>query len=259
MASIKCRHGGTEHRHESVYEVKQCVGAVAAAIDVEQTEHGLSRDILNLRPDDEQRKADRGPSAFEGVPGLAKLTRHPDQDAMDAEQAEMDALVQQAEREAEEAAYHAKMERDTYADPRKSAQCTGCGVQTGQNHTIGCPGDIFEKDPEPASEIGIYLLDGTYYKVQESQRGFLYAKKGMRGPRGLDGKAEWWWEYDKGTIKRLKNVHKITAEKASEFGKLWNVCVNCFKALTHEESMDRGYGPTCARNLGWPYDYNRKG
>lgn len=174
MASIKCMHGGVEHRHESVQAVRECVGAVAAYIDQPF-----------LEPD--------------------------------------------------------------YKSPERQAAATSTDVR--------------------AREPGIYLLDGNYYKVQQNREHTRsYAKRGVRTTEWVmdDKKGEqvskvkWHWEYDRGAIYSLRASHLLTHEQATEFGKLWSVCCNCFLELTHEESMDRGYGPKCAENYGWPYDHSRK-
>jgi hypothetical protein len=56
-------------------------------------------------------------------------------------------------------------------------------------------------------------------------------------------------------LRAIKAEYRMTAEQASAFGALYGVCCNCFRELTREESMRRGYGPTCAEKNAWPYDH----
>lgn len=103
-----------------------------------------------------------------------------------------------------------------------------------------------------ADSPGIYLVDETYYKVQFNQdKTRVYAKRGE-----MDGSGKWCWIYDKGAIYNIRQSHIITAEQASEFGKVHDCCINCSKDLSREESLRRGYGPKCAENHGWPYDHS---
>lgn len=181
MASITCRHGGTQHTHDSVLDVKICQGVVATAIDYERM--------------DQWREA--------------SVTTTPDP-------------------------FHSN----------KLNRATATAVAEREDTRVAF---VSEK----ASVVGIYLVNGDYYKVQKNREGTqLYAKKGAKSGD------KWSWRYAKGAIYNIKANHLLTSEQASEFGKLWSICINCFSELSREESMNRGYGPTCADNYGWPYDHS---
>jgi hypothetical protein len=130
-----------------------------------------------------------------------------------------DAEIQRREREADEAAAKYKMDRD-----------------------------------QTEVTVGIYLVVDSYYKVQLNRdKTRLYAKKGV-----MDEQGKWHWEYDRGAIYGIKASDKITAEEAKAFGDVHSNCINCFRDLTHPESVRRGYGPICADNYGWPYDHSAR-
>lgn len=219
MPSITCRHGGQQHTHYSVLEVKQCQGVVAAYID---RSHYTASDRLTSNPFGE---VDVAQARIDDI----------------AQDRAFDAEIQRREREEDEAVARYKADRDYTPVTRYSEQA--------------------ERQARPqsnpkADKPGIYLMDGQYYKVQAAREsGRLYAKVGVQ----THAERKWVWQYAKGAIYNIKASHLITPEQASEFGKLWSVCVNCLANLTHEESMERGYGPVCADNHGWPYDHNRKG
>lgn len=109
---------------------------------------------------------------------------------------------------------------------------------------------------EPAAE-GLYVKDGTIYKVVAAKlaTGRRYAKA-LMSPDSANEKRQ--WVFASGVVMNLKPEHKMTAEQAAQYGKLYGCCVNCASPLTHEESIDRGYGPDCADRFGWPYDHSRR-
>lgn len=121
--------------------------------------------------------------------------------------------------------------------------------------------DYRRKDNKPATE-GYYKMGDLYYKVVRAVHGSgnLYAKV-MIVIDKTDGSGDkkGRWDYVPGVIKQLDSSMALTPELAKEFGDLYAVCVMCGSTLTREESKDRGYGPTCADNNGWPYDHSRKG
>lgn len=231
MASIKCRHGGTEHRHSSVEETKKCVGVLAYEIDrkhermMERTGDYSHRtdsvgqalhEINTLGVDEHLRLEEK--RQFDAPRQIQAREGYTDEQYESA----FDMMVQRREREADEAAYRSK--------PDFSLS-------------------------DKVAEVGIYKVGDTWYKVVYNQtKTRLYAKRAVK-----DSDAKWHWEYDKGGIYNIKAHHKAKPEEAKQFGMIENCCVNCFKDLTREESVDRGYGPTCADNMGWPYDHSRKG
>lgn len=107
----------------------------------------------------------------------------------------------------------------------------------------------------PALEVdGIFYdaANDTVYKVQWNQpHTSLYAKQLME-----HGDGTFDWEYvGKGPLYKLTEADKLTAEKAAAFGKMYGVCVFCGLTLTHEASIEVGYGPVCAENHGLPWGH----
>ena len=45
----------------------------------------------------------------------------------------------------------------------------------------------------------------------------------------------------------------LTQDEASAFGRLHSFCCACGRDLDDDRSLAAGYGPVCARNLGWWY------
>ena len=98
---------------------------------------------------------------------------------------------------------------------------------------------------------GLYVLGDVIYKVQFNQtKTNLYAKQLVKY-----GENKYGWDYAGGApLYKLTEENAMTAEQAADFGKLYGICVNCGRTLTDEDSIHNGYGPTCAENLGWPYE-----
>lgn len=98
---------------------------------------------------------------------------------------------------------------------------------------------------------GMYLLDGTVYKVQESQQsGRLYAKALIdTGRVDSDGKPVFEFDYDagKGVASKLRASNMMTLAEAKEFGALYGVCCVCGRLLSDENSIAAGIGPICAQ------------
>jgi hypothetical protein len=107
----------------------------------------------------------------------------------------------------------------------------------------------------------------TVATVDETLVAGLYEKDGLvvkayltRGTKQMVGKVlteigeTWEWVYGgKKALSGLTAAHKLTAETAAKFGGNTGQCVNCLAELTDERSIHVGYGPTCAKNHGWPY------
>jgi hypothetical protein len=89
---------------------------------------------------------------------------------------------------------------------------------------------------------GVYLMNGTYYKVR-TQKGIAYAVKHTSSG----------WEYSKGSVRYLRQSHALTAEDAARFGHDFRQCVYCSRPLTDDRSMRAGYGETCAHTHGLPW------
>jgi len=94
-----------------------------------------------------------------------------------------------------------------------------------------------------ALEDGIYLVDGTVYKVQHAVHGSgnQYAKR-LEVASGERGR----FKYEAGAVKRIRPEHRMDLAKAKEFGAIYGVCCNCGATLTNEDSIEAGIGPVCA-------------
>lgn len=95
------------------------------------------------------------------------------------------------------------------------------------------------------AEDGIYFYEGRYVKVQVA----LYGS-GRRYTKVFDTDTES-WEREGNLLGKLKAEHKLTEEQAKRWGDLYGTCIKCGRALTDEESIDRGVGPICAEKLGF--------
>jgi hypothetical protein len=99
-------------------------------------------------------------------------------------------------------------------------------------------------DKPETGEEGVYFFEGEYYKVQRAVHGSgrLYSKK-------FDLASESWSRG--GSVSKLTDQYKITAEQAKAFGDLYGRCIRCSAILTEEESIERGAGPICAEKMGF--------
>ena len=97
------------------------------------------------------------------------------------------------------------------------------------------------------TEPGIYRHDGNFYRVRWNRaKTNLYAEQII----GSDDHAD--FMYAPGVAAKLTDADKLTWQEARDFGKAFNVCINCGHKLTDPPSLVQGYGPTCADNMGWP-------
>lgn len=96
---------------------------------------------------------------------------------------------------------------------------------------------------------GYYAKDGDVYKVRTSQKGNLYATV-LTSVETATGAVKGKWEYAAGTIGSLTADDAITVEQAAEYGHLHGFCAICGQTLTDPESVERGIGPVCAKNIG---------
>jgi hypothetical protein len=93
----------------------------------------------------------------------------------------------------------------------------------------------------PQVTEGLYIKDGTVYRVQRSKTGNLYAKRLV--PNGRKGQ----FVYAPGVTRTLTADDVLTAERAAEFGRVQVFCACCGLELDTEESRARGIGPVCFR------------
>lgn len=114
-------------------------------------------------------------------------------------------------------------------------------------------------NPQPAKAVeledGMYLLGGSYYKVQHAVHGSgkQYAKlavitgvdaNGVPVERDADA-YEVSFEYAPGVVAKLSPANKLTYEQAKEFGMIYGTCCRCGRTLTDELSIALGIGPVC--------------
>lgn len=106
------------------------------------------------------------------------------------------------------------------------------------------------KSAEAELEDGIYLVDGTVYKVYHTKHGAnqqVAKELVIDGPANLDRAS---FEYrGKRPLRKIKPEHRMTLEQAKEFGAVYGVCCECSTTLTREESIEAGIGPVCARKF----------
>lgn len=92
----------------------------------------------------------------------------------------------------------------------------------------------------PVTELGLYFLDGSVYKVVRSQMSNkLYAKK-------LDTETGN-WNYDAGYFQSLNADLKLTQEQAELFGSMHNRCACCGAWLEDIISVAYFVGPVCSK------------
>ena len=94
-------------------------------------------------------------------------------------------------------------------------------------------------------EDGMYMVDGTVYKVQHSLNSSRqYAKVADITDLG-DGNFEVSFAYARGAIAKIRPEHKMSYEQAKEFGALYGTCCCCGRTLSNELSIALGIGPVC--------------
>ena len=90
----------------------------------------------------------------------------------------------------------------------------------------------------PELEDGIYQVGDDVFKVYRTRNGHIATKHLTE-----DG-----FEYTgQRPLKSIKPEHRMTKEKAAEYGALYNTCINCQRTLTDEVSIAQGFGPICAQ------------
>ena len=100
--------------------------------------------------------------------------------------------------------------------------------------------------PQQSVAPGYYVKDESYFEVVLSKAGRAYAKQLNQRPSG-----SWGWDYAKGAVASLTESDRLTAEQAAEFGWMHGTCLRCCADLTVPESVSRGYGPVCAKKMGF--------
>src|SRR5690554_3742006 len=108
--------------------------------------------------------------------------------------------------------------------------------------------ELRKAQPAVGIEDGMYVLDGTIYKVQHAVHGSgnQYAKR-LVPPAQEGGRAT--FEYAPGVVRKLRPEHRMTMEQAKEFGALYGTCCQCGRDLTNEDSTEAGIGPICGSKV----------
>lgn len=108
--------------------------------------------------------------------------------------------------------------------------------------------ELRKAQPVVEIEDGMYVLDGTIYKVQHAVHGSgrQYAKRLV--PPAQEGDRAT-FEYAPGVVRKLRPEHRMTMDQAREFGALYGTCCQCGRVLTNEDSIEAGIGPICASKL----------
>ena len=100
--------------------------------------------------------------------------------------------------------------------------------------------------------LGMYYYEGKAYRARQSIfKGNFYVEELI-----LENGVKPHYQFVRGMVKNIGPEHKMSAEQAAMFSKAIGACTNCFRDLTANESLRRGYGPVCAARHGWPYDTN---
>lgn len=89
---------------------------------------------------------------------------------------------------------------------------------------------------------GFYLFNNSVFRVRISNSsGRPYALR-LDPDTGR-------FDYDRGTIFKLKTSMRLTLEQAAKLGAKWHRCCVCGAELTHPDSIESGIGPVCAERL----------
>lgn len=135
----------------------------------------------------------------------------------------------------------------------KKAASEAIGTLLGMPKLAGASA---EGKAQPAElEDGIYLKDGTYFKVYHAVHGSgSQVTKALVIVDNEDGTHSAEWDYrGRKPLHSLTAEHMLDQEAAAAFGKLYGFCVRCGRTLTREESLHVGYGKVCAGHQGWWY------
>lgn len=96
----------------------------------------------------------------------------------------------------------------------------------------------------------VHVIDGTYYRIHQSQGGgFLYGAV-WNGEKFVGPK---WDSRAKGLLKKVSKATLATAEQAAAFGHANDRCCFCATPIDTPESKSVGYGPKCAADRGLPW------
>lgn len=124
------------------------------------------------------------------------------------------------------------------------ATYNSAGAQLLQSVTQRLPVLIPSDEPKPSTsfepvEEGIYELDGAVYRVKWNKSHTRRYAEQMTGKTGR-------WVYAKGVIAQLRPEHKVSLDRAKEYGQTTGICMMCGRLLTNPTSVAEGIGPICA-------------
>lgn len=150
---------------------------------------------------------------------------------------------------------------------RYAASCASCGAQVPAEagelakgpsgwevrHVGACPAPASAPAPSDGYQPAkgdVHVLDGTYYRVHESQTsGYLYGAV-WNGAKFVGPRHD---ERAKGLLRRISSATLATAEEAAAFGHMHHRCCFCSTPIDTPESEAVGYGPKCAADRGLPW------
>ena len=99
-----------------------------------------------------------------------------------------------------------------------------------------------ERPTDGPVPVGFYLRDGVVYRVVKSRSSSNHYAKRLDPTTGR-------FEYAAGVIRTLTESDELSPEAAANLGHQYGICVCCGADLTDPESIERGIGPVCYRNL----------
>ena len=97
----------------------------------------------------------------------------------------------------------------------------------------------------PVTEVGMYRLGESIYRVKLSQAGRLYAMRFV--PEAVERASR--FVYEGGAIHRLSADNRMTLADAQAVGAQVGICCVCGRDLIVVENIERGIGPVCARRI----------
>lgn len=134
---------------------------------------------------------------------------------------------------------HAISKRDAshLIDELKATALGQSVSDNGFSRRRSASGDDWTRD-----DAGVYLHDGTVYRVYYGQNSERMLVKKMVGERGNHS-----WEYLGLAARFVNRDWRVSLEEAKAWGRLTETCIRCGADLDVPESVERGIGPKCAK------------
>ena len=101
---------------------------------------------------------------------------------------------------------------------------------------------VAQAPANPVTEVGMYRLGESVYRVKMSRAGRLYAMEFT--PNG-----ETRFQYANGVIYRLSADNRMTLEDAKAIGAEVGMCCVCGRDIIVEANIEAGIGPVCAQRI----------